>query len=235
MTDWKDLIFSPLDLPDPPELDMDKFISWNSAQKEYMLELNTNRQNSMKLLGGYAWQISWAKRPTVNNSTKWICDFDKIFPEITEYLELFPMKEIKSISILNQIGGSHVEPHVDPDELWGMRFYLKNKIKDALYFSRTKEKQETMIRTLEDSDGKPLTQKRNYLDYCKDEKIYAKFPKERCAWLLNCNRAWHGVDKNPTPTGTRITCLVMGEYDTNKLFKLLEESTKQYKDYQIWY
>ena len=38
--DWKNLIFSPLDLPEPPEIDMDEFISWHTDQKSYMLKHN---------------------------------------------------------------------------------------------------------------------------------------------------------------------------------------------------
>ena len=236
MTDWRNLIFSPLDLPDPPDVDMDKFLAWHSDQKEYMLLHNQNRINSTKLYGGYCWHVSWAKWYTTYNTDKpWICDFDKRFPDLVEYLELFPFKQAKSISFLNQLSGATVQPHTDPDELWGMRFYLKNKNKDALYFSRTKEVSDRQIRTMEDSNGNLLTEKRNYLDYCKDEKLYATFPKEQCAWMLNSSRAWHGVDKNPTPTGSRITCTIMGEYDKDKLFELLERSTKKHKDYQIWY
>jgi hypothetical protein len=236
MIDWRNLVFSPLDLPDPPEVDTDKFLAWHSDQKEYMLLHNQNRINSTKLYGGYCWHVSWAKwYTTYNTKQPWICDFDKRFPELVEYLELFPFKQTKSISFLNQIGGATVEPHTDPDELWGMRFYLKNKNKDALYFSRTKEISDHQMRTMEDSNGNPLTEKRNYLDYCKDEKLYARFPKEQCAWMLNSNRAWHGVDKNSTPTGSRITCTIMGEYDKDKLFKLLEKSTQKHKEYQIWY
>jgi hypothetical protein len=236
MIDWRNLIFSPLDLPDPPEVDMNEFLSWHSDQKAYMLKHNQNRINSTKLYGGYCWHVSWAKwYTTYKTEQPWICDFDKRFPELVEYLELFPFKQAKSISFLNQLSGLAVEPHTDPDELWGMRFYLKNKNKEALYFSRTTEINNNQIRTMEDSNGIPLTEKRNYLDYCKDEKLYAKFPKEQCAWMLNSSRAWHGVDKNSTPTGSRITCTIMGEYDKDKLFKLLEKSTQIHKEYQIWY
>ena len=236
MTDWRNLIFSPLSLPEPPDVSTDKFISWHAEQKEYMLKHNQNKQNSAKLYGGYSWHVSWAKWwNTYNTSNPWICDFDKQFPELVEYLELFPFTQAKSISFLNQLGGAEVNLHTDPDSFWGMRFYLKNKNKDALYFSRTKNTDDRKIRTMEDEYGNPLTEKRDPLDYCKDEKIYANFPQERCAWMLNSYRAWHGVDKNPTPTGSRITCSIIGEYDKNKLFDLFDKSTKEYKEYQIWY
>ena len=234
--DWKNLIFSPLDLPDPPEVDMDEFVAWHSEQKSYMLKHNQNKVNSTNLYGGYCWHISWAKWwNTYNTAEPWICDFDKRFPELVEYLNLFPFKQMKSISFLNQIGGSKVEPHSDPDDCWGMRFYLKNKTKEALYFSRMKEPHNHRIRTMEDDDGNPLKERRDYLDFCRDEKIYAKFPKDRCAWMLNSYRAWHGLDENPTPTGSRITCVIIGEYDKERLYKLFDDSTKKHKEYQIWY
>ena len=88
---------------------------------------------------------------------------------------------------------------------------------------------------MEDNEGNPLSERRNHLDFCRDEKIYAKFPKDRCAWMLNSYRAWHGIDENPTPTGSRITCAIIGEYDKDKLFQLLDASTEKHKEYQIWY
>ena len=53
--------------------------------------------------------------------------------------------------------------------------------------------------------------------------------------MLNSYRAWHGLDENASPTGSRITCAIIGDYDKDKLFNLLDSSTKEYKDYQIWF
>ena len=236
MTDWRNLIFSPLDLPDPPEVDMEEFLKWHADQKAFMLEHNTNRIKSSKIYGGYGWIISWAMWwNTYKLDNPWICDFDKRFPELVEYINLFPFKQLKSISFLNQKGGAEVNPHSDPDRMWGMRFYLKNKTKDALYFSRMKEPNDFRINTMEDENGNPVTEKKNHLEFCKDEKIYARFPKDECAWMLNSYRAWHGLDKNSSPTGSRITVAIIGEYDENKLYKLLENSTQKYNNYQIWW
>ena len=44
MTDWKNLIFSPLDLPEPPEVDMDEFIAWHTEQK--ILHVKTQSKQS---------------------------------------------------------------------------------------------------------------------------------------------------------------------------------------------
>ena len=91
MTDWKNLIFSPLDLPEPPEVNMDEFIAWHTEQKSYMLKHNKNRVNSTNLYGEYCWHVSWAKWwNTYDTDTPWVCDFDKRFPELVEYLNLFP-------------------------------------------------------------------------------------------------------------------------------------------------
>ena len=53
--------------------------------------------------------------------------------------------------------------------------------------------------------------------------------------MLNSYRAWHGLDKNPTPTGSRITCAIIGEYDKERLYNLFDNSTAKHKEYQIWY
>ena len=236
MTDWRNLIFSPLDLPDPPEVDMDEFIRWHSDQKKFMLQHNQNKVNSTNIYGGYCWHISWAIWwNTYKLDNPWICDFDKRFPELVEYINLFPFKTLKSISFLNQIGGAKVEPHSDPDRMWGMRFYLKNKTKDALYFSRMKEPNNHRIATMEDENGNAVSTRKDHLEFCKDEKIYARFPKDECAWMLNSYRAWHGLDENHSPTGSRITCAIIGEYDEDKLFELFKRSTDKHTDYQIWW
>jgi len=236
MTDWRDLVFSPLDLPDPPSVDMDDFLAWHTKQKQFMLEHNPNMVNSNAIYGGYSWHVSWAIWwNTYKNADPWISDFDKTFPQLVEYINLFPFKTVKSISFLNQKGGKKVEPHSDPDSMWGMRFYLKNKIDDALYFSRTKEPLNHRIATMEDDEGNPLTEQKNHLDFCRDEKIYAKFPKKECAWMLNSHRAWHGVDTNNLATGSRIVCTIIGDYDKEKLYQLFENSTIKYQDKQIWW
>ena len=49
MTDWRNLVFSPLDFKDPPQVDMDKFIEWHAEQKEYMLKYNQNKVNSTNI------------------------------------------------------------------------------------------------------------------------------------------------------------------------------------------
>jgi len=101
MTDWKNLIFSPLALPDPPEVDMDEFVAWHSDQKKFMLQHNQNKVNSTNIYGGYCWHISWAIWwNTYDLDNPWICDFDKRLPELAEYIKLFPFKKIKALAFL---------------------------------------------------------------------------------------------------------------------------------------
>lgn len=237
----EDLIFIPLDLPPPPSIDLDKFHDWHREQLPYNKEHNyvAARSNGKE---SYPWAVSWATwYTTYQSDNPWICDFDKKFPELVEYLSLFPVKQYKSIVFLEQQESREVYLHTDgsqstgtaPGDWFGLRFYLHNTLGEKLYFVRTKEKYTSRKSTFAGNN--------EYVDLwplSDGKKEYARFPEKRCAWMLNNIRAFHGVDVNdvPDPAGSsRITAVLSGIYDREKLKPLISNSLKKYSDYAIWY
>ena len=131
---YKKLLFCPLDFPTPPEVDYNKFNEWHLEQLEY----NKKHNRTALVANGkddYPWEVSWALWwNTYDKPNPWICDFDKKFPELIEYIKEYPFVQAKSISFLNQKESRDVYLHTDPDNRWGMRFYLKNGLGEKLYF-----------------------------------------------------------------------------------------------------
>jgi hypothetical protein len=227
--DYKDLLFCPLDLPTPPVIDYSKFKVWYNEQ----LDFNKKHNVTALVADGkqeYPWEVSWALWwNTYDKPNPWICNFEKTFPELVEYFKLYPFKQFKSISFLDQKESRDVYLHTDPDNRWGMRFYLFNGLGEKLYFVKSKERLTTRLRTMVDNKYTDLW------EHSQKEKLYAKFPEKRCAWMLNSLDAFHGIEKNPNPMGNRVTCVLNGDYDYKKLFELLERSVKKYKQYSIVY
>lgn len=226
---FRNLLFCPLDLPAPPEVDYHKFQEWHLEQIDYNKKYNKTAQ----LADGkqeYPWNVSWAVWwNTYDKANPWICDFDKKFPELVEYLSLFPFVTPKSISFLEQKGSREVYLHSDPDYWWGMRFYLFNTLGEKLYFVKPKEQVNERIPTMVDGKYNDLWEKTDGV------KHYASFPSACCPWMLNSVRAFHGVDENVGDTGSRITAVMIGSYDYKKLYKLLKDSSEKYQSHAIWY
>ena len=228
-SDLKDLLFCPLDLPTPPEINYDDFCEWRQEQSEFNRKYNF----TAALADGkqsYPWEVAWALWwNTYKKPNPWIADFDRRFPELVEYIEKYPFSVKKSISFLDQKQSRDAYLHTDPDARWGMRFYLFNGLGEKLYFVRSKSQLDSRLKTMEDGRYQDLWES------SQKEKLYAEFPETRCAWMLNSYRAFHGIDSNPNPQGNRVTCVLIGEYDYPRLFKLLEQSSVKYKDYAIWW
>ena len=225
----KDLLFCPLDLPTPPEIDYGDFCDWREEQREF----NEKHNFTARLADGkadyprhVAWALWWN---TWDKPNPWIAGFEKRFPELVEYFSLYPFKNAKSISFLDQKESRDVYLHTDPDARWGMRFYLFNGLGEKLYFTRSSHRLNERLTTMKDGVYRDLW------EHSQKEKLYASFPQERCAWMLNSYRAFHGIERNPEPAGNRVTCVLIGEYDYAKLFDLLNRSADKYKEQAIWW
>lgn len=224
-----DLLFCPLDLPQPPEIDYDKFCEWRAEQAEF----NKKHNFTAALANGkdtYPWDVAWALWwNTYDKPNPWICGFEEYFPELVEYIKLYPFVRPKSISFLDQKESRDVYLHTDPDMRWGMRFYLFNNLGEKLYFVRSKQQLDSRITTMKDGVYQDLW------EHSQKEKLYAHFPSNRCAWMLNSFRAFHGIDKNPAPSGNRVTCVLIGDYNYPALFDLMQRSAEKYKEQAIWW
>lgn len=252
--DFHKLIYTPLDLPPPPDIDWNKFITWSDRSR------NLDEQREIKNLtavdGGkyipasrtgksihnYPWEPSHAIDPSTNH---WNADFDQEFPELVEYIKLFPYIKLKSVNFIRQKPGIDAFLHTDPDDWIGFRFYLKNNVKkNSLYFRKIKPEYANGARyqTYEYREGN--TKYRNWDQYCEFDKIYAEqHDLGQHAWALTCAWAAHGIDPIQNDE-ERITCLMLGSqddlgptkgFDTDATLDLLKRSADKYHNRQIWY
>jgi hypothetical protein len=222
---YDDLIFCPLDLPPPPEVDTGEFVDWmlragsaNMAPKRVYEKLTGHE---------YPWAVAFPD----GGSYKAMKDE---FPQVTEYLASFPFDEIEHTVILAQRGCQHVFTHTDRDWLRGMRVYLKSKNKEGLHFFRGREKYDEfdMYKTLPDGTVQMIDWNESHH---MDEPIYAEFPEGCQTFMLNSGRASHAIDTNTCELGERVAILVRGKYNEERFNELMERSLAKYGDKAIWY
>src|SRR5712672_2447048 len=134
LDDYKDLVFTPLDLPAPPRVDTDRFIAW----MEWVREEGIKRKLSLfgsryEELSGkpYPWllaPLSYVKRTHVEDS------FERDWPEVRSYMDLFPITGVMSAVFLAQNALADIHLQTDSDGFWGYRFYLVNNSVEGLHF-----------------------------------------------------------------------------------------------------
>lgn len=247
----RNLIYVPLDLPEPPKVDMDKFIDWtinksprivgNIKSPETGEKIMHHEEKGIKGWGYYPWiQVSAFHH---GYSDTWIAEFDKLFPDVVDYIHLFPYNILSGVTILLQKSGVAAPLHTDSDDWLGMRFYLHNEVKeDVLYFHQRKTNENNRISTyIINGDDVKSQNWEKYLDLSK--KIYTKHPSPRHAWTLTSTRAAHGIDAFEYDHYARATFLVHSHrpsmnhhaWNVDKLYDLLIRSIEKYSDYAIWW
>ena len=259
---FHNIIYTPLDLPPPPEIDREKFNWWASnaaaqhlktADQRVLLPDGRYRRSLLSMwksaVGEYAWKSSHAMKETTSETdSPWVMDFDTLFPEIVDYLSLFPFFKLQSVNFLQQDPNIPVLLHTDPDNWIGFRFYLRNTVsKDALYFRQVKKEHFNGKRLPTYTLDKNLEPINSTLDtICQQEKLYADQKNlGRYPWALTSALAAHGVDTFDE-SEERITCVVVGKpmyqtqgviagYKAKETYDLLERSTKKFKHQQIRY
>lgn len=250
---YRRLIYTPLSLPEPPQIDMDQFIAWAWSQQAQDMNQSvvehqehpgvlqkSPEQKGREALGRYPWQIAWARRVAVRPG--WEPSFEHLFPELITYIHRFPFRDLVQVGFLVQLGGEPGFLHVDPDDGLGMRFYLANDDQQRLRFYPAKDPDlwQRLENYTVDSDGQYRQRSSQDLVHL-DQQIYAEQPQPRFAWALTSTMAQHDIDPIPS-TGLKVTCLMFGRhglahsvYDTARLKILLDRSTQQYREYQIWH
>lgn len=267
MTKWNDdphwheefkqhhqLIYTPLDLPNPPTIDYEKFMYW--CAKSNKLDLQREQHAMPAKSGGtyipasatgkklldYPWHPAHALDPS---SELWLQNFDKEFPDLVEYINLFPLRKLKSINFIRQRPGVEAFLHTDPDDWLGFRFYIKNNCqRDCLYFKKLKPEYANGKRYSTYEYSRDQTSYRDWNSICEDKKIYAN-QKDQAehAWALTSSWAAHGIDALKDDE-ERITCIILGVqnfqepgggYKINDTLDLLARSENRFADRQIRY
>lgn len=186
--DMLDVLYTPLDIPLCPEIDIDKLYWWiyqTYPQKELL------RQTSRYWIGhdrmeNYPWDSTFCK-----HNYKWLNNFDTLFPEIKNYLlEGFGLEE-HEYSVMGMIPARKESVgfgfwHTDPDYL-GLRFYfcfddLEN---NGLYLKKVKNKEADESYLYSNFDL--------YMDLLEEETIKAEIYHPRQAFYLNNIKSGHSV------------------------------------------
>lgn len=222
----EDLIYTRLDLPQPPEVDRDKLIAWiadnNSRapiQSQVLYEKSTE--------DSYPWIAA-----NIVNQGEFNLSFMESFPEIVEYLKHFPTTKWRSIVVLSQRQNREGFLHTDPDLGMGIgwRVYLSHR-GPRLYIRKFKERLTERPQTW--ASGGP----RAIEELCVPERIYVN-DSGRYAWALTSIRAAHAVECNPEELGSRFVMLLVPEpshVDYAAAEHMLRNGAEKYSDTAIWY
>jgi hypothetical protein len=224
---YRDLIFSPLALPEPPAVDTARLVAWMAWAREegHKRGLNVPERDYEARTGReFPWlmaNVHYGRRSHVEDS------FEREFAEVARYARQFPLREARLVVLLAQRGDVAGHLHADSDGFWGFRFYLTNRRRDALYFCLARERVDELP---QQSAGDS-----RYVEV--ERRRYARWPSGNPAFCLNSVRAAHAVDASSCVLGERIACLVMPRegIDEPRLLSLLEESSARFADYQIWH
>jgi len=222
---YEDLVFSPLALPSPPKADTKRLVAWMTWAREegFKRGLNLPEQGFEARKGRpYPWLMAcvyYMNRSHVEDS------FEKEFPELAEYAQQFPVNEVGGITLLAQRPNALVRLHTDPDGYWGFRFRLGDP--DGLHFCTSLRRVSSLPLTMDDWSS--------LLDV--ERKHHVRWPKGNPPYCLSSIRAAHAVDLNCRELGERIEGMVFPKYglDGSKLLSVLNKSTAQFRENQLWY
>ncbi len=217
------ILYTPLDLPEPPNVDIAKLRQWIDQYKDD--QIVENRTDSSKILPAdeYPWDIIW-----VRNQCEWYKDFAEKFNELANYcIQGFGITEEDAFSIvLLPIKKTFTGLgfwHSDHDE-YGLRFYIENNETDNfLYVKPT-------VNACFSRDQLVKEQK------FQDKILSAKLLKPNQSFFINNVRAVHAVHTTElSPTRIAVIIAVPKPLITHKLKDLLISSAKKYEEYAlIW-
>lgn len=223
LNEFADLVYTRLDLPQVPNVDVDQLVSWmQSNSRSVMGEKNLHDSGRA---AEYPWRAVHACSDNV-----WDEDFLRLFPELVRYTELFPARRWKRVCIIGQLPQSEVFLHTDPDFGVGWRIYL-NHGGPRLYFQKFKQPYEERPQTW--ASGGPDAMAK----MCRDDRHYVQ-DSGAYPWALTSIRAAHGVSRNDSNLGARVTMLLFPELesvDWAASRALLQAGSTKYANTAIWY
>lgn len=242
-TEVNKLLYTPLDIPKPPEFCLASLKAWLKdtylKQKEAetsQLDAGGVNESEAVVKEQYPWDLTLAYLNMFDSGPGWCNSFDKLFPELSNWmLEGFGLdaEDVGSIIML-PVRENHKGQgfwHNDP-EPWGIRFYLEFEEIGAnkLLMRRTKE---------------PYNFRRDF-DLPVDIKELTKEPTMECkilhnkqGFFLNNVRAIHST-YTEIPNKTRIACFITSKARNptrflDKISALALRSAKAYPEYAIWW
>ena len=232
-----DVVYTPLDTPKMPTVDVSKLINWidtsHSKLHEHnktLIKLNATAEG---ILGDkYPWKLTPVYLNNELISTGWLNDFNVIFPELSTYFYTafgLTLEDIGGIMLLPTVQ-THTGLgfwHQDVDKI-GLRMYLAfDDLDNQLLTRKTKIKYDEKL----DHNHSSLE------DLLETEILDCKIlNKNQCFFLNNVNAA-HSIYTN-VPDKTRIAAFFTEKYGNqnaliSKIESLVVNSAKKFSDYSI--
>lgn len=218
-----DLIYTRLDLPQPPEVDAAALSAWAVEASRPIVEASLHKQHMN--VDAYPWVSAY-----VVKNGEFDEKFVERFPEIVEYMKHFPTTRWKGVALLCQRHDNEVFLHTDPDFGIGWRVYLSHG-GPRLYVQKFKQRYSERPQTWANGGAEGLAA------LCHPEKHYMQ-DSGRFAWALTAIRAAHGVERSDVPFGERITLVLVPELacvDQERNVEMLRRGAEKYADTAIWY
>jgi hypothetical protein len=213
---YSEIIYTPLDLPPCPEIDVKKLREWIDRvypQKQLLImseELHGHKRDAKTdWAQNFPWMLCFPKFYT------WQENFENEFPEIVSYLETafgFKDDELVAFGLLPVKHEDRDEFwHTDPDHL-GLRFYIYNeKFQDnKLYFRPT-------LKITDPAKIHKLQFNSETTNLFEKTPINAAIIGPRQPFYVNNFRAMHAMSN--TIPAERIAVLIITKYDVAKFHK----------------
>ena len=224
--DYASLVFTKLDLPPVPRVDLAKVLEWMNAADRKLMRAQIDGYKATFPSGVYPWRPVWA-----HDGSSWDGEFAAQFPELVEYVKLFPATEWRRVCLLAQLPDQEVFTHTDPDFGLGWRVYLTAG-GPHLYFNKFKNWAPG------DANAQAAPPTNEILDRIQPERCYVPVPDAPYPWALTSICAGHSVEKNTGSADARIVILIMPKLERINVAAhqdLLHRSTQKFASEAIWY
>lgn len=208
--DMFDVLYTPLDCPQPPLIDFDKLEAWVNRQPKNPRQWMMSKMNYQVQNEQYPWDyITLYHNPRrgsggpTASADGWLAGINRVFPELIEYLRTpfgIPVEEFGNIVLLPlRPGHSGFYWHRD-DDANGMRMYLDHEDSENnhLYMRRSVERDRWPLPWFYDATS-PKTG-------FQEEDLLCKVLHPRQCFFLNNVRALHSTVTN-VPGKRRVTLL----------------------------
>jgi hypothetical protein len=233
-----DVLYTPLDTPAMPPVDVPKLLSWIDDNHDRLHNLNKNIARSGTTAEGilgnkYPWKLTPIYFNNTIDSTGWLNEFDVKFPELSTYLHSafdLTLNDLSAIMLLPTLSTHEGIGfwHQDVDHI-GLRMYLEfDDIDNKLYLRKTKIKHEVK------PDHRNLFLLEKML---QPEIIDCKLHSKNQCFFINNKNAAHTIYTN-VPGKTRIAAFLVEKVNDRdrllaKIEPLVVNSAIKFKDYSI--
>jgi hypothetical protein len=234
-----DILYTPLDVPNKPEFDIEQLKSWLSKNhkplSQYKDILAGTNNTAEKVIENYPWDLTVAYFNLFNDSGPgWLEKFDEEFPKLSKHMyECFNLSiEDIGLIVFLPIKQGHTGLgfwHNDTD-WYGLRHYFCFESADTNKLLLKKTKIDYVERP---SFQLPIDEDL----YLQDETFECKILSTRQSFFLNNVKAVHST-YTVTPDVTRIAAFVTGKVGKRaemqkKIESLVVKSAEKYKDYAV--